>query len=227
MAEIWRLGSPIGTRSLLESGSFALFAAMLARVGDADLAAHVIVIRIISVSFLPGYAIGEATSVLVGQAVGAARPQLAREALRQALQLAVGVMAVFGVIFWQLPEPLLVPFATAEDVHALSLQLLLIAALFQIFDAVAMVSLCALNGAGDVRFSMIISVACAWLIKLPIGWLLAVMMGMGAAGAWLGMTAEIVVVAGLATWRLRGEAWLRHCCVTIRSTVEKSSDSQG
>jgi MATE family multidrug resistance protein len=209
LAEIWRLGSPIGTRYLLEVGSFALFTALLAQAGDAELAAHVLVIRVVSVSFLPGYAIGEAASVLVGQAVGARRPALARQALWRALELAVGIMAACGLLFWLLPEPLLVPFSATADVVEVAIGLLRIAALFQIFDAVAMVCLSALNGAGDVRFSMILTVAAAWLVKLPLGWALALPLSMGAVGAWLGLTGEIIVVAGLALWRTRGTDWLR------------------
>lgn len=209
LAEIWQLGSPIGTRYLLEVGSFAIFAGMLATAGDAELAAHVLVIRIVSVSFLPGYAIGEAASVLVGQAVGAQRPALARQALWRSLELAVGIMAVCALVFWLLPGPLMAPFSATEEVASIAAGLLLVAALFQIFDAVAMVCLSTLNGAGDVRFTMLLSVGAAWLVKLPIGWLLALPLSMGAVGAWLGLTAEIIVVAGLALRRARGEEWLK------------------
>ncbi|MFT5684480.1 MAG: MATE family multidrug resistance protein [Myxococcota bacterium] len=208
LSEVWRLGSPIGTRYLLEVGSFAIFAAMLAQAGDAELAAHVLVIRIVSVSFLPGYAIGEAASVLVGQAVGARKPRLARQATRRSLELAVGIMAACGLAFWLLPGPLMAPFSVTEEVASVAAGLLLVAALFQIFDAVAMICLSALNGAGDVRFTMLLSVGAAWLVKLPIGWLLALPLSMGAVGAWLGLLVEIIVVAGIALWRTRGEAWL-------------------
>ena len=222
LREIWHLGSPIGARYLLEVASFVIFAAMLARVGDAQLAAHVIVIRIISVSFLPGYAIGEATSVLVGQAIGARQPALAREAWRRAMELAVGIMAVFGVIFWLLPEPLLLPFSVTTSVSEIAIGLMLVAALFQIFDAVAMVSLSALNGAGDVRFTMILSVGAAWFVKLPIGWLLAMPLSMGAVGAWIGLTAEIIAIAGLTWWRIRGHAWLEKGLGTADDSRDKA-----
>lgn len=53
LATIWRVGAP------LEGGSMMVFTAMLVQAGDAHLAAHVIVVRVISVSFLPGFALGE------------------------------------------------------------------------------------------------------------------------------------------------------------------------
>ena len=208
LGEIWRLGAPMGLRVLLEVGSFTLVAALLAQVGDAHLAAHVLVIRIISVSFLPGHAIGEAASVLTGQAVGARQPARAREAARLSMLLAVGVMAAMGLVFYLIPGVLLVPFHAPPEVATLGRSLLLIAAVFQIFDAVVMVGFGALNGAGDTRFTMAAGVGTAWLVKLPVGYALALAAGWGAPGAWWGLTAEIVLVALIALWRLRGEAWL-------------------
>lgn len=202
------LGGPTGGRMLLEVGSFLLFAAILARAGEVALAAHVLVIRIVSVSFLPGHAIGEAAGVLVGQSVGALDPRRARATWRSAAAMAVGLMGTFGMLFLVAPGLLLQPFSPAPDLAAAAASLLAIAAVFQLFDAVAMVGLGALSGAGDTRFVMVASVACAWLVKLPLGYALAIPMGLGAAGAWIGLTAEIALVAALCVGRLHGRAWL-------------------
>lgn len=208
MAEIWRLGSPIGFRYLLDVAAFVLFAGMLARMGEAELAAHVLVIRIISLSFLPGHAIGEAASVLVGHAVGGHRPELARQAWARGTGLALSIMTVMGLIFAFFPEWVVSPFSPSDEVAQVAIQLLWVAAGFQLFDAVAMVGLSVLNGAGDTRFAMWCSVLPSWLIKLPVGALLTVVWGWGAVGAWIGLLAEIVVVAFLVHWRIRGETWL-------------------
>lgn len=210
LSEIWQIGGPMGLRGLLEVGSFTVFASMLVQAGDTHLAAHVVVIRLISVSFLPGYALAEASSVLVGQAIGAQRPERARTAWWISVKLAVGIMAVMGVAFWLLPETLLSPFGASAEVLVVGRRLLAIAALFQVFDAIAMVGLSALNGAGDTRFTMVVTVASAWLVKLPLGYALAIPMGLGAAGAWWGLTADIVFLAGAALWRIQGSAWLAH-----------------
>jgi MATE family multidrug resistance protein len=208
LRELWRLGSPIGTRYVLDVASFVLFAAVLARVGEAALAAHVVVIRVVSVSFLPGHAIGEAAGVLVGQAVGAGRPALARQAWRSAVTLALAVMGACSLVFLAAPELLLRPFGASAEVLVTGLALMRVAAAFQLGDAVAMVGLGVLNGAGDTRFTMRASVACAWLVKLPVGVGLALGLGLGATGAWLGLTAEIAAVALLCVLRIRGARWL-------------------
>ncbi len=208
LAEIVTVGAPIGLRDLLEVGSWVAFTSLLARVGEVHLAAHVIAIRVVSVSFLPGYAVSEAVGVLTGQAVGARRPAMAREATRSGLLLAVGIMAACALVFVATPVPLVAAFGAEQDVMVVAVQLLRIAAVFQVFDAVAMVGIGALNGAGDTRITMLIGIGCAWLVKLPAGVGLALFAGMGAAGAWWGLTLEVIAYAVLAMVRLRGSAWL-------------------
>lgn len=215
LREIWRLGSPMGVRQLLGVGAWVLLVSVLARVGAIDLAAHVMVIRIVSVSFLPGYAISQAASVLVGQSVGAGNPLGARAAVRHSMVLAVAVMAVCGIVFVAFPEPLVGVFGVAPEVAALGRTLLIVAAGFQVFDAVAMVAQGALNGAGDTRFVMVTSVLAAWLLQLPVAVALALPMGMGAVGAWIGLTVEIAGLAAVSLWRVRGDRWLEGASVTI------------
>ena len=208
LGEIVTVGAPIGLRDLLEVGSWVAFTSLLARVGEVQLAAHVIAIRVVSVSFLPGYAVSEAVGVLTGQAVGARRPALAREATRSGFVLAVGIMAACALVFVAVPSPLIEVFGAEPAVVAVAVQLLYVAAVFQVFDAVAMVGIGALNGAGDTRVTMLIGVGCAWLVKLPAGVGLTLYAGLGAAGAWWALTLEIIVYAALALYRLRGSAWL-------------------
>jgi len=209
MRWITRIGLPIGVRGTLEVGSFTVFSAVLSAAGEADLAAHIMVVRIISVSFLPGYGMHEAAAVLVGQAVGARRPELARQTFTAALQISMAIMVGCGVFFLLIPELLLAPFSPGPEVQAIGIELLWVAAAFQIFDALAMVAQGALNGAGDTRFVMVSGVTTAWLVKLPLGYGLAIGVGLGALGAWVGLLAEIIVIAVICYARVRGTRWLR------------------
>lgn len=223
MGEIFRLGSPLAVWYVLDVLAFGLFVSLLARVGEAELAAHVVVLRIISVSFLPGHAVGEAGGVLVGQSLGANRPGAAGEAWRSATKLGVGLMASFGVVFLLLPEGLLWPFGLEEDVVEIARGLLVVAAIFQIFDAVAMTSLNALKGAGDTRFTMLVGVFSAWFVKLPLGVWLALPMEMGAVGAWLGLTADIIFLAVVATWRILSGRWLNASVEAKKREVRRAA----
>jgi multidrug resistance protein, MATE family len=205
---IVRVGAPMALRGLSDVGAWIVFMGFLALVGDAALAAHVMVARIISVSFLPGYAIGEAASVLVGHALGAGVPEGATRAWRSGCWLALAFMSSCGVIFLTMPEWLMAPFEPSEAVAVIGAELLLIGACFQLVDAFTMVTLGVLNGAGDTRFTLVSSMVCSWVLNLPLAWFLIFDAGMGAAGAWSALTLEITALTVIGVWRVRSGRWL-------------------
>ena len=206
---VLNMGVPIGVRYALAMGSFVVFSSMITHAGAVELAAHVIVVRICSVSFLPGHAVGEAAGVLVGQFVGADKPHLARPVVHSAMKLAVGIMASWGIIFMVIPELLIMPFDTELAVAQVAARLLLLAAAFQLFDAIVMAVTGGLNGAGDTRWVMVVSLLGAWLIKVPSAYIGVFILDMGAMGAWAGFTVELFILSAVLLHRLRGKAWLR------------------
>ena len=210
LQEVTRLGLPLAVQRILGVLGFLFFSIVLGWCGEAHLAAHALVLRIVSVSFLPGYAIGEAASVLVGQSLGAKKPERATEAWWMGTRLAIAVMTGCALLFITAPELWLTPFKPSPEVRLLGIQLLLIAGVFQIFDAVAMVGLSCLAGAGDTRFSMFTTITCMWLFNLPLALLLSWVMGWGAPGAWCAMTAEIFAIAVICWWRIRSGHWMKH-----------------
>lgn len=210
LARIWRIGSPTGIQFVLESGSFVLLAAMLASISEVEMAAHQIAIQIIHFSFLPAFAVGEAASVLAGQAVGANRdelvPRVAKEAMR-ATGLYTGACAlVFGLAGATLVAPFTVELAT----QAVAVRLLLVASVFQVFDAANIVARSVLRGTGDVRAAAVIGIGTAWAMTPPLTWLLGLEMGWGALGGWIGLCLEVIVGALLLWARLRRGAWRHH-----------------
>jgi len=207
------LGAPIGMRYALDIGGFAVFTSFLAQMGGDELAAHNVAMRILSVSFLPGYGISEAACVLAGQYIGAGRPDVVRRVFSSASLLAVGLMGLFGVVFWIAPGPLIALFQDDPGVLRVGIPLLYVAALFQVFDGLAMVGMGALNGVGQTRYTMVVSLLAAWVVMVPLGWWLGVWLGWGALGAWLGITAQVVVLAALMCGQfLRGE-WAKGALV--------------
>jgi MATE family multidrug resistance protein len=218
LREVRRLGLPIGVRMLLEIGAWTAFVSLLAHGDPAGLAAHVLVIRIVSASFLPGQAVAEAGAVLIGQSVGARRPELARQAWRASARLGVGGMAFCGAGFVLLPDLLIRPFGVAAEVSVIARELLVLAALFQIGDALLMVGQSALTGAGDARWVLVTSVGASWCIQLPLAWLLIQRVDMGATGAWLALSLTIWVVAVATVTRLAGTAWLEERMAPLSET---------
>jgi len=204
----WHIGAPIGIRYMLNMGSFVVFSSIITMVGSEELAAHIIVVRICSISFLPGHAIGEAAGVIVGQFIGAKQKQNCRPVVLSAIKLSAGVMVSWGILFIAIPALLIAPFAAEPDVSMTAQKLLYVAAAFQLFDAVVMSIVGGLNGAGDTRWVMLSTLACAWFIKVPAGYVGALVLELGAVGAWLGFTVELLVLSALCIHRVRGQRWL-------------------
>lgn len=198
------LGLPAGAQMMLGSLAWTVMNLTLARIGAAHLAASQIVINVVSVSFLPGFGLGEAGGVLVGRYLGAGRPRTAARAVRSARRLALYVMGAFGVVFVVAAEPIAAAFNPDPEVVRLAVQLLWFAAAFQLFDAVAMTHLCALRSAGDTRFTLVLTTTAAWGVTVPLTLLLGLGLGWGAPGAWLGMTLEIALLALLTGQRVEG-----------------------
>lgn len=209
VARIIALGAPLGVRAALEITSFAVFAAILSSVGDDHVAAHVMVVRILSVSFLPGNAVGEATAVMVGQAMGAGRRDVLPAIRAAANRVAMTAMGLCAVVFVLVPGALLGIFEPTPEVLAIAVPVMYVAAGFQLIDAIAMVAQGFLNGVGDTRYVMVSGVVVAWLVKLPIGYVLARTAGLGAVGAWIGLTMEVVVIAWLVRRRIVLGRWER------------------
>ncbi|MFK7927650.1 MAG: MATE family efflux transporter [Myxococcota bacterium] len=202
------LGVPLAVQWTLDFGGFIVFLSLLAQSGDAELAAHVLVFRIVMISMLPGFSLADATGVLVGQAVGARRGDAVRQAWWAGTWQALLLMGAFGILFLIVPTWLLWPFSPESEVAEIAIVLLWIAAMWQLTDAVVMVNITSLTSAGDTRFTLLMSVGASWFVQVPLSILLVWGLEMGAVGAWLALTVEITVVAVVSFLRVRGRGWL-------------------
>lgn len=207
LRESLRLGFPIGLQRFQDLVAWSTLTGAIAALGDVQLAAHVVAIRVLMVSFLPGAAIAESTAVLVGQAVGARKVEDARASWWAGVKAAVVLMGVGGLAFVGLPDLLLAPFGVTAEVAEVARHLLLVAAAFQVLDAIATVTYLSLDGAGDTRFTLVASLVFAWGVKLPLGLALVRWGGLGAVGVWLALTAEIVALILVLGWRWRSGRW--------------------
>jgi MATE family multidrug resistance protein len=198
------VGLPAGSQALIETIAFATMNIVLARVGPVHLAASGIVLNIVSVSFLPGYALAEAGAILVGRYVGAGSSDAAKRSLRTSRSLALAFMGVCGLLFAIAGAEIVGLFTRDQEVVALAAQLMLVAAAFQLFDAVAMVHLSVLRAVGDTRYTLLVTSLASWTLLVPAVFALGLWAGWGAVGAWVGLLAEIAFLAAITAWRVPG-----------------------
>jgi MATE family multidrug resistance protein len=208
-AALWQVGFPTGIQFTLEVGSFAMLTLILAGMGDMEVAAHQIALQVIHFGFLPTVAVGEAVSVMSGQAIGARRMRLVRSIAFRGL----GVVGIYSLSFTVLLVAFGSTIAAAFTDEPLLLErtatLLLIAAVFQIADGAQVVARGTLRGTGDVRFAAFWGIVTAWALTPPAAYFLGSVLGWGAVGGWIGLTFEIMVAAAIFWVRLTQNGWLR------------------
>lgn len=212
LAELWRLGIPIGLTVGFEAGLFAVTALLMGLVGQVELAAHQIAIQSATMAFMLAVGLAVATSVRVGQAVGREDPAGARLAGRVGIALSAATMTLTALLFWLAPELVIGIFLDPEaesnvQVVRFATAFLAIAATFQIFDGVQVSAAGALRGYKDTTVPMIISLVSYWLVGISSGAALAFGLGWGGRGLWLGLvlglaTAALLLLARFA-WRSR------------------------
>lgn len=205
--EVSDLGLPTGIQFAAETLAFTAFTVVLGSISKEEIAAHQIALNVIRVSFLPGVAVSEAASVLVGRALGRRRLDEADAAVRSGLGIAVGFMAACGVGF-ALFGGLLGRFFSSDALVVKNAEkLLFVAAVFQVLDAVNIVLRGALRGAKDVRVVMFIGVLVVWSFLPTSAFLLGKHCGLGALGGWLGFVGETTVGAILFWLRWKRGGW--------------------
>lgn len=204
---MWRLGAPMGLQMLLEVSVFALLTAIFASMSAIDVAAHQIGIQVIHFSFLPAFALGEAASVLAGQAVGADESGLVVRVARLTLVIAAIYTGLCGAVLALFGHPIARVFTSDPELIATTIDLFAIAAVFQVFDGANIVARSVLRGTGDVRFTAAMSVGIAWLVTPPVAIAVGYGLGYGVVGGWGGFCAEIIIGAGVLWWRLERGGW--------------------
>ncbi|MFP6578445.1 MAG: MATE family efflux transporter [Myxococcota bacterium] len=204
-----RTGLPIGGQWCLEMTSFAAFSSIVARMGDASMAASQALIVLLSLSFMQAIAISIAVATLVGRYVGANDFKAAERSFRTGLGLALVLGGLFAALFLAIPGPLIGIFTKDVDVLALTAPLLLMAAAFQIVDAFGIVADGALRGAGDTLWPFVVRFLLAWGVQVPLAWFLGITLGGGLTWMWIGSTIYVALLASILVARFRSGAWKR------------------
>jgi MATE family multidrug resistance protein len=196
-----RVGLPIGAHISAEIGVFALAAALAFRLGPESMGAHQIVISYASLSFTIALGIGNAGSVRVGWAVGARNTPQARLSGFMAFAGGAGFMALSALVFALFPLPLAKLAGASPEVVPLVVPLLIVSAVFQVFDGVQGVGAGVLRGAGETRFTFIANMVGHYAIGLPLSLLLGFGLKQGIVGIWWGLCAGLICVAVALLWR--------------------------
>jgi Na+-driven multidrug efflux pump len=191
---------------LIGTASWLGLVRILSVFGAVALAGYTIALRIIVVALLPSWGMSNAVATLVGQSLGAGKPERAeRSVWIVGLYNMIFLLGVMAVFLWR-AEPLIALFSPDPAVQRLGAQCLRVVSYGYAFYAWGMVLVQAFNGAGDTVTPTCINLGCYWLFQIPVALVLAPGLGYGPLGVFLAITlAESLLAAvGLIVFRRGG-----------------------
>jgi MATE family multidrug resistance protein len=200
LRRLMRLGLPAASQIGAEVGVFALATAMSGMLDPISSASHQIALNMAGVAFMVPLGMGSAGAVRVGHAVGAREPARAAASGWTAIVLGTGFMVASGLAFVLMPRQLIQLFSDDPDVLRVGTSLLVLGAVFQLFDGIQGVITGTLRGLGDTRTPMITNLAAHWLLGLPVSYTLCFILGWGVYGLWVGLSLGLIVTGITLFW---------------------------
>lgn len=203
------LGVPAAGGLLFEAGTFSVAMLMMGWLGATALAAHQIALSCAAFTFMFPLGLSMAASIRISRVRGEGRIAALRPIGFGALALAALLMLGFALLFALGGPTLARGFTPDPAVVALAAQLLVVAALFQLFDGTQVVAAGALRGLTDVKVPTVITFIAYWVVSLPVAYGLAFHTRLGPVGIWAGLAVGLACAAGLLGWRFHRLTRLR------------------
>ena len=207
---LWKLGLPIAVTMGLEGSVFSLAALLMGLINAESVAAHAIALQLAAVSFMVPMGIAQAATVRVGIGFGRGDRAMITRAGWVGFVMGTGFMALMAMIFVLFPDALIAMFIDPQlpgndEVAALAVSFLAIAAIFQVVDGAQVVGAGMLRGLHDTTVPMIFALIGYWAIGIGVGAGLAFWQGWEGVGVWTGLASGLGLVAVLmiGRWMMR------------------------
>jgi MATE family multidrug resistance protein len=197
MVALLRLGLPAASQLLAEIGAFTFATFLVARLGALALAGHQIALNVASLTYMVPLGISSAAAVRVGQGLGARDVHAAARAGWTALFFGACFMSCAGLMLFTFAQPIARIYTPQAEVVRAGAVLLMVAAVFQLFDGLQVVATGALRGAGNTRTPMLANLFGYWAVGLPLGTLLCFRWQLGAPGMWMGLCVALVMIGSV------------------------------
>ncbi|MCA9319087.1 MAG: MATE family efflux transporter [Planctomycetes bacterium] len=194
---------------LVGTASHVVLIRMMNRFGDAATASWTLAIRILLFALLPAFGMANAGATMVGQNLGAKKPDRAERAVWAAAACNAAFMAVVSILMLAFATPLMEGFTDDTEVRRLGVRGLRTIAWGCVFFGVGMVTMQSFNGAGDTKTPLRANVFVFWLFQLPLAWILSETLDMGAQGIYVAVTLTYSLQAVVGVLLFRRGSWRR------------------
>jgi len=204
---ILRVGLPAFGDHLAMQGAMNIYTIIISSLGTAIYAAHALAMRIEMFAFMPSFGFGVAAAILVGQSLGAKKPDLAKRAGYLAQRYCIAAMVCLGLVTFILARQLIGVFTDDPEVMRIGVLGLRIWALAMPGMATNQTLAGGLRGAGDTRWVFILNIVGMWTMRVGVGALMVFLFQLGAPGAWIGAVLDHSIRAILMWRRFAGGKW--------------------
>ena len=215
------LADKLSVRSLLRVGSsafvdqvclrigFLLFSMTVAHLGTTELAAHQIGMNMMHMSFTFGDGLSVASVTLIGQSLGRKRPDMAKIYGSVAQKIGLICAFVVAVFYFFFGKSLFLLFSNEQVILDYGATIMRVLSVMLFFQILQVVQFGCLRGAGDTRFTAMVSLISVTCIRPGISWLLCYPLGLGLIGAWLGTFCDQCVRFLMSFVRFRKGQWTK------------------
>ena len=181
---ILRISIPASIQQFFFAAGFTALFLIIGQIGTSELAAASVLMNVSQTAFLPGLGLGIACASMVGQALGRGDPDDAKAWGWDVVKVGIAVMGAIGVPMIFFPAPILAIFLTDPSVIEMARPPLILVGMTIWFEAVSMILLSGLQGAGAAQMVAKISVGLQWLLFLPLAYVVGPYLGYGLLGVW-------------------------------------------
>jgi MATE family multidrug resistance protein len=183
---VLRIGIPIGFQIIVEVITFSIGAVMMGWLGEIPLAAHQVAIGLAGFTYMISLGISQSTTIRISHQMGEDDFVSLRKAALASTHLVLFFMSVMGLIFIAAKSYLPLLFTTDNEVVLIASKLLIVAAIFQVFDGLQVIMLGTLRGMADVKIPMFLAFVSYLLIGVPTSYILTFFLNAGPQGIWFG-----------------------------------------
>jgi len=195
--QIIRIGTPIALQYTFELSAFSGAAILIGTIGVDQQAAHQIAINLAAMTYMVSSGIAGAATIKSGNYFGVNDKENLRASAISNYHVVIVFMCCTALLFSFGSHILPYMYTTDKAVISIASQLLIIAAIFQLFDGTQVVGLGILRGMGDVNVPTIATFLAYWVVGIPVGYYLGIILGLGVTGVWYGLVLGLMVSSAL------------------------------
>ena len=192
---------------LISTTSWVGLFKILSTFGSASLAGFTIAMRVVAFALMPAWGLANAGATLVGQNLGAGRPDRAEAAIRIATRFNMMFLGIGGVLFIVFARPIVAAFTDDPEVLREGVRALWIVSLAFPLYAAGMCLEAAFNGAGDTWTPTRLNFFCFWLGQIPVAWLLSSVFGLGPTGVFIAVPLSFSALTASSAWLFVRGKW--------------------